>query len=382
MKLSAAFPAGSSKAFKKQIAGMFPSGIVIRVKGDQCANSFGRLSTIVDNGKGEVTVFNSATKRFATIPLAAYSASVLSQRQLPAVAQRAAEAQLQSMKAKTERTGETALIQGIRAEENLTTLSMQTPNPTGPPNEVRLEMHRWVAAADELIRIPALREMADCGLGTISDPSAATEQFVVGAIQGAHGWGEILKELATVQGQITLKIRVEEFDPASVARMQAGGLGGVQGDANAPLLDVSFMLAELSPEPIPDAAFRVPEGYQAAPLEDLLKDPVTGDFQGVTYRPGGGVSKPKPIYHPQPKYTEDARRARIQGAVLLSVVIDQNGTARNVKVVRSLEPGLDQSAIDTVRQWKFTRGQKDGGPVAVASRIEVTFRLLDKPDQK
>jgi hypothetical protein len=48
VKLSAAFPAGSSKAFKKQIAGMFPSGIVIRVKGDQCANSFGRLSTIVD----------------------------------------------------------------------------------------------------------------------------------------------------------------------------------------------------------------------------------------------------------------------------------------------------------------------------------------------
>jgi TonB family protein len=67
--------------------------------------------------------------------------------------------------------------------------------------------------------------------------------------------------------------------------------------------------------------------------------------------------------------------------VLVSLVVDEQGVARNVKVVRSLDPGLDQSAMDTVREWKFRPGLKDGNPVAVAAQIEVSFRLLSMPNR-
>ena len=65
--------------------------------------------------------------------------------------------------------------------------------------------------------------------------------------------------------------------------------------------------------------------------------------------------------------------------MLVSLVVDENGVPRNVKVVRSLDPGLDQKAIEAVQQWKFRPGQKDGNPVAVQAQIQVTFKLLDKP---
>jgi TonB family protein len=93
------------------------------------------------------------------------------------------------------------------------------------------------------------------------------------------------------------------------------------------------------------------------------------------YRVGGGVSAPVVISKKDPEYSEEARSANYQGTVLLSVEIDPNGTATNIKVVRSLGLGLDEKAIEAVKQWKFKPGQKDGNPVTVAATIEVNFRL-------
>lgn len=102
---------------------------------------------------------------------------------------------------------------------------------------------------------------------------------------------------------------------------------------------------------------------------------------GGAYRIGGGVSAPVPIYQPEPRYTDEARQAKISGAVLLSMVVDEEGKAQRLRVVKSLDPGLDQSAIETVSQWRFRPGQKDGKPVPVMASIEVNFRLLDGPKQ-
>jgi TonB family protein len=103
------------------------------------------------------------------------------------------------------------------------------------------------------------------------------------------------------------------------------------------------------------------------------------DFTGPTVRPRNGVTNPVVVSQVPPKYDEQARVAKIEGSVLLSLVVDESGAARNIKVVRSLAPGLDQKAIEAVRQWKFRPGQKDGNPVAVQAQIQVTFRLPDKP---
>lgn len=90
---------------------------------------------------------------------------------------------------------------------------------------------------------------------------------------------------------------------------------------------------------------------------------------------GHGVTAPRAIYDPEPEYSEEAREVRFQGIVVLSIVVDQDGRARDIRVARSVGLGLDEKAIDAVKKWKFEPGVKDGHPVAVAVSVEVNFRL-------
>jgi TonB family protein len=101
-----------------------------------------------------------------------------------------------------------------------------------------------------------------------------------------------------------------------------------------------------------------------------------GGFGGNVYKIGGGVSAPVPTYKPEPEYSEEARKAKWQGAVLLELVVDADGVPQNIRVIRSLGLGLDQKAIEAVQKWRFKPGQKDGKPVPVSANIEVNFRLL------
>lgn len=88
-----------------------------------------------------------------------------------------------------------------------------------------------------------------------------------------------------------------------------------------------------------------------------------------------GVTAPQVVYKVDPKYTKQARKAKIQGTVVLHTEIHPDGHAHNTHVVQSLDPGLDHNAIEAVSQWKFAPGKKDGKPVAVAATIEVNYRL-------
>lgn len=101
-----------------------------------------------------------------------------------------------------------------------------------------------------------------------------------------------------------------------------------------------------------------------------------GGIGGGAFRPGGGVSAPQLVYRVEPEYTEEARKAKYQGTVVLTAVVDPDGIVRRVRVLRSLGLGLDEKALEAVRQWKFRPGMKNGVPVPVAASIEVTFRLL------
>jgi periplasmic protein TonB len=101
-----------------------------------------------------------------------------------------------------------------------------------------------------------------------------------------------------------------------------------------------------------------------------------GNMGGGAYRIGGGVSPPTLLFKVEPEYSEEARKAKFQGTVVLFVVVDENGKPRDLKVIRPLGLGLDQKAIEAVEKWKFAPGKKDGKPVAVQATIEVNFRLL------
>ncbi len=101
-----------------------------------------------------------------------------------------------------------------------------------------------------------------------------------------------------------------------------------------------------------------------------------GNMGGGVYKIGGGVSAPTLVFKVEPEYSEEARKAKFQGTVVLSVVVDEKGQPRELKVLRPLGLGLDEKAIEAVMKWKFRPGFKDGRPVAVAATIEVNFRLL------
>jgi periplasmic protein TonB len=101
-----------------------------------------------------------------------------------------------------------------------------------------------------------------------------------------------------------------------------------------------------------------------------------GGVGGGVFRVGGGVSAPVLLYKVEPEYSEEARKAKYQGTVLLYVEVDPNGHATNIRVQRSLGLGLDEKAIEAVRKWRFRPGQKDGKPATVVAVIEVNFRLL------
>lgn len=100
-----------------------------------------------------------------------------------------------------------------------------------------------------------------------------------------------------------------------------------------------------------------------------------GGIGGGPYRVGGGVSAPRVLYQPDPEYSEEARKAKYQGTVVLWVVVGPDGRPKEVRVQRSLGLGLDEKAMEAVKLWKFEPARKDGNPVAVQINVEVNFRL-------
>ena len=100
-----------------------------------------------------------------------------------------------------------------------------------------------------------------------------------------------------------------------------------------------------------------------------------GGIGGGVFRIGGGVSAPRPLFTPDPEYSEEARKAKYQGTCVLWLIVGADGRPRDIRVSRALGMGLDEKAIQAVRQWKFEPAMKEGRAVAVQLNVEVSFRL-------
>jgi TonB family protein len=122
---------------------------------------------------------------------------------------------------------------------------------------------------------------------------------------------------------------------------------------------------EITPEidiPDTDIIFGIPEGPPSAEPEGPI-------------RVGGDVKPPAKIVAPSPQYTEIARKARIQGVVIIEAIINKEGNVTNVKILKGLPMGLDDAAADAVKKWKFKPATLNGKPVAVIYNLTVNFRL-------
>ena len=97
-------------------------------------------------------------------------------------------------------------------------------------------------------------------------------------------------------------------------------------------------------------------------------------------RPGAGPHgqgiTPHVTSRQEPSYSEQARKARVVGSVVLYIEVDRTGNPTKIRVLEPLGFGLDEKAVEAVQSWRFEPGTKDGQPVTVAATIEVNFRLL------
>lgn len=94
------------------------------------------------------------------------------------------------------------------------------------------------------------------------------------------------------------------------------------------------------------------------------------------FTPGvNGVSAPRAIYTPEPEFSEEARKAKYQGVVVLTAVVGVDGRVHAARVSQSLGMGLDEKALQIVKRWKFDPGKKDGRPVPVMMSLEISFHL-------
>jgi TonB family protein len=100
-----------------------------------------------------------------------------------------------------------------------------------------------------------------------------------------------------------------------------------------------------------------------------------GGTGGGVYRVGGAVSSPRVITQVKPKYTEDALVHKVQGTVVLDMIVTKDGAPAGITLTRSLDPGLDAAAMDAARQWRFEPGRLAGTPVDVLVTLVLDFRI-------
>jgi periplasmic protein TonB len=257
--------------------------------------------------------------------------------------------------------------------------------------------------------------------------SSILHVVVLAAIIGLTLWTKSIVEAKKPQEVTTLIAPAEDIPPLPPSKTQAGG-GGGGGDRDKfqaskgklpklameqivpPMVVVRNMNPKLTAEPtvvippeIKMAQVNLPN--LGDPMSKLPSGPPSngtgsgggigsgsgggvgsgegpgvgpgrgGGVGGGVFRVGGGVSAPKALYAPDPEYSEEARKAKYQGTCVLWLIVGPDGHPRDIRIARSLGLGLDEKAIEAVKQWKFEPAMKDGKPVAVQINVEVDFRL-------
>ncbi len=136
-------------------------------------------------------------------------------------------------------------------------------------------------------------------------------------------------------------------------------------DEPEPLEIEDLTVPEVDLPPTDAAVFGIPD----APAEG------SGVVRGDVLQVGDGVTAPEKLFAPQPRYSEDARKGRIQGVVILQAIVDAMGNVSKIEVLKGLPLGLTESAIETVQEWQYKPATMNGQPVAVYLNLLINFSL-------
>jgi bla regulator protein blaR1 len=184
-------------------------------------------------------------------------------------------------------------------------------------------------------------------------------------VSGVTG-AELKKRVA----RIMTPIMAEKLSPGRKLLLASTGIAVVAGP-------VLFGLWKTPPV---SAQSPQANGRQAAMVDSLAENPGIQRSSNSAaalriYQVGADVSAPKLIFSPNPQFSEEAKRAKYQGACLITAIVDAEGNPQRVRVVRHLGMGLDKKAVEAVEQYRFEPAMLHGKPVAVEVHIEVNFRI-------
>jgi TonB family protein len=181
---------------------------------------------------------------------------------------------------------------------------------------------------------------------------------------------------ANIQGKVILQLVIDEQGLVFEIKVIRGLPLGLTEVAISSVQHWRFAPATLDGEPVAVEYVLTISFIRDLPDEDPSQLEIIGEYQGryiYSYREGCPLSAPQILDTTEPEYPEEARNARIAGAVILAAVIDESGWVVEVKVLRGLPLGLTESAVDAVRQWRFTPAALDGEPVMVQQVLTLRF---------
>ena len=272
--LNPSLPPQIAEAMMKGLSVTLPQMSVQQFRNGKLFYSQAKVNLIVDTAKREITMVDIEGKRYATIPADQYASAVSgSTPELPAQA----KSMLGAIKMHAEPApgGATATIQGIQAEDHALVITVDGPTGQGLPGGpmVRMTMHMWLAKGSEALRVQALREVSGYNLMAMEalSPVATIEKM----FQQFPGMGDALtglqKDAMAGGGSVMLRMQLDMAVP-----MMAALTGQAGGDPNAPMVQITQELAQMSTEAVADSVFQVPEGYQAATVGEILKSTTAG----------------------------------------------------------------------------------------------------------
>jgi protein TonB len=159
-------------------------------------------------------------------------------------------------------------------------------------------------------------------------------------------------------------------------------------DAKLPVMTTVDVQADAREEILPAAGIVSASAAPAASLGDGIGSGVGhgngaglgagagGNMGGGIRHIGGGVSAPVPLYTPDAEFSEEGRKQKVAGNVLVYLEVNAEGRPQNVRVLRGIGMGLDEKAIEAVKQYRFKPAMENGKPVTVAMHVEVNFQIF------
>jgi len=275
VKLNPNLPPQMTEQATKSMGENLPPEMVYQVKEGKGASSFGKIRAVADFTTKRITLIDAANKKLATATteqlMEAFGKTLADMPE-------EARAAIAAMKATSDSkmTGRTMSIQGIETEEREVTMSVDGP-PNLPPGPMfKLAIQFWTAKAEETQRIPALRELAAHNVSAyaVMNPSAMIEKMLQQIPGMGEGITKVLKEMQAAKATL-VKSEIKMYMPVIAAMMKQMAPDknplGDKFDADAPFMEMTQELSELSTAPIPDSVFAVPEGFTEVTVAEMVK---------------------------------------------------------------------------------------------------------------